>query len=230
MFGVCRRCPFVGMIMLITVLFVLISAGEGICKTAIRLDEEAVFCLYFRMSGEPINDQDIEDLCYTKGIPLFSSYKPAELIFKKTLNEEKERLLIFTKTIEEKSEFEWRFEWQVDPGKRGLSGLDMSFLESEFPVATPFIRGAVSKRGKKALSRAFRELRRRGSHSNARGRLELDVRLVAERVERAYQRRNIARENVLLPIRSVFFRPVRVELRPPKGSTAERLVCNIAEH
>lgn len=229
MFGVCR-CLFVGMIMLITIPFVLITAAEGICKTAIRLDEEAVFCLYFRMSGEPINDQDIEDLCYTKGKPLFSSYKPAELIFKKTLTEEKERLLRFMKTMDEKSEFEWRFDWQVDPGKRGFSRLDMSSLESEFPIATPFIRAAVSKRGKKALTRAFGELRRRRTHSNVRGRLELDVRFVAERVERAYQRRNIAMEDVLLPIRSVFFRSVRIEMRTPKGSAAERLVCNIAEH
>lgn len=219
---------FIGTILLTTVSFVFVPAEQGICSAPIRLDEEAVFCLYFKLSGDPINDQDIEDLCYAMGKPTFSAYKPAEFVFKKTLTEKKDRLLGLMKAMDEKSEFEWRLSCQGASRKSGPGHLDPSFLESEFPAATSLIRAAVSKKGKKDLTKAFRELWGRATRLTRGGLLELDVRLVPERVGKAYQTRNIARENILLPIRYVFFRPVRIKMISPKGSLVEPLICNMA--
>jgi len=224
------RRLFIGTILLATISFVFVPAEQGICSAPIRLDEEAVFCLYFKLSGEPINDQDIEDLCDAMGKPIFSAYKPAEFVFKKTLTENKDRLLGLMKAMDEKSEFEWRLSCQGASRKSGSGLLDSSSLDGEFPAATSLIRGAVSKKGKKALAKAFRELWGRATRSTRGGLLALDVRLVPERVGKAYQTRNIARENVLLPIRYVFFRPVRIEMITPKGSVVEPLVCNIDEN
>ena len=226
MFGMNRL--FTGTILLVTISFIFVPAEQGMCSAPIRLDEEAVFCLYFKLSGEPINDQDIEDLCDAMGKPIFSAYKPAEFVFKKTLTEKKERLLGRMKALDKKSEFQWRLSCQGASRKSAPGRLDSSSLDSEFPAATSLIRAAVSKKGKKALTKAFRELWGRATRSTRGGLLELDVRLVPERVGKAYQTRNIARENVLLPIRYVFFRPVRIEMIPPKGSVAEPLVCNMA--
>lgn len=224
------RSLFIGTILLSAISIFLAPANQGMCGVPIRLDEESVFCLYFKLSGDPISDQDIEDLCCAVGKPSFSAYKPAEFVFKKTLTEEKERLLGLMKAVDRKSEFEWRFSRRIERQKSGSVRLDPSSLEGAFPAATSFIRSSMSKRGKKALSKAFRKLSGRMTHSTGDGLLEMDVFLVPERVGKAYQTRNIARENVLLPIRYVFFRPVRIEMRSPKGSAVDPLVCHIVGH
>lgn len=57
------------------------------------LDKEAVFCLYYKMSGEHMDDQDIEDLCFDLGRPNFSAYKPVEMFLKPGVMAFRKRLL-----------------------------------------------------------------------------------------------------------------------------------------
>jgi hypothetical protein len=65
-------------------LFLLLS-DRGICGSPLPLDKETVFCIYYKMSGEYMDEQDLEELCLNLGRPTFTVYKPSEMFVKNTL-------------------------------------------------------------------------------------------------------------------------------------------------
>jgi len=185
------------------------AGGNHAWGATLELNREAVFCLYYSISGERIMEQDIEDLCHSLDQPTYTLYKPSEMFTKASLRR-------WMHTLEQKKHqmghvplFKMRLEAKLH-GKRSPF---QSLLgeEADMPQPTPFIRSEISERGVQGLRRIFsherfRELRR-GANT-----LKIDLFLRPEKVVEKPQKRLIAGEKVYLPIRYVVFSLVRMEI------------------
>ena len=184
---------------------------QDIWSSNFPLDEEAVFCLYHRLSGNPVVLQDIEELCYQVGRPAYTSFKPSEMFMKRKIREVRTRIEEKIKRMKEESLFIWRFKASVIPHDRNPKGYRIVYRENEMPQATSFIISEISKEGQvylNGLLNAF--IKKRSDHTESAEELEIVVSLRPEKVAYRYQKRNIALEDVVLPIRCVIFHPVNV--------------------
>lgn len=182
------------------------AAGERF----LPLDKEAVFCLYYKMSGEHMDDQDIEDLCFDQGRPNFSAFKPAEMFLKPGVVAFRKRLLGKIRDYGEGVLFTLSFKGVLKPGRSESHAFEVSRYEKEMPHPTTYIRSALSKEGWTLLEKAISRL-----SGIARAEvLEITIFLRPEGIDHQSERRKIAGEEVLLPLRNVIFHPVKIKVIP----------------
>lgn len=174
------------------------------------LDKEAVFCLYYKLSGERMGDQDIEDFCFGLGRPNFSAYKPAEMLLKHGVMEFRNRLLGKMRDYGEGVLFTLSFRGILNPERSESYAFEVSRYEREMPHPTTYIRSALSKEGWTLVEKAVSRL------SDLAGAevLEITIYLKPEGIHNQTERRKIAGEEVRLPLRNVIFRPIRIKIIP----------------
>lgn len=176
------------------------------------LDGEAVFCLYYRLSGRPVDLQDIEEFCHQSGRPAYTSFKPSEMFTKRDIREVRKKIEEKIRRMEEDSLFIWRFKASLIPHGLKSGGCRITYRDKELPQATPYIFAEISKEGRIYLRKALDTFRKERSDHAGPQDLEICVSLRPEKVARRYQQRNIALEDVSLPIRFVIFHPVDVKV------------------
>ena len=196
--------------------FLWLFPGHGIMAgSVLSLDRETVFCIYFKISGETLYFQDIEDLYHAQGKSTFSLYKPDELFSKNSLRRSRKRLFNRVKKSSRNSMFAWEFMYTFKPDHSSDSGSQLIPGSDELPQATPYIRSELSKNGRQTVNRALNFLVTRKLFLKKERALKVTVYLVPEKTERQIDKRVIGLEDVFLPIRSVFFRPVGIGLFLP---------------
>lgn len=185
-----------------------VSAG------APELDEAAVFCTYYSLSGEQPEDRDIEDFCWNIGKPTFSAFKPAEMFSRRGLREARRSLRDLMQGIGPETVFRWGAEEMVVEGSGGGFSFRPGVSRKDLPHATSFIQAEISPGGWKRLQRALKRLPASPGLKETPG---LGILLQPRQVEDRMERRNIAFEEVRIPIRTVVFQPVAVETRKGTG-------------
>ena len=174
-------------------------------------DGHAVFCLFYGMSGGKINEQDIEDLCFRMGKPIYSSYKPSELFVKNSQNKLRKRLLETMNNYDDESVFKWKIQCDFQKLFKKNNNQRSEVFEKQMPQPTPFIMAKISQAGQKSLTKLLRDLQDRVGRKLV-GPVDMGVYLKPERIEYHFEKRNIALENVTLPLRYIVLRPIKVEI------------------
>jgi len=196
----------------------LFPAGSGRASSSLpELDQAAVFCTFYALSGEQPEDRDIEDLSWNTGKPTFSAFKPAEMFSRKGLREARRELDRRVGSVGPDTVFRWAAEGIVVPGGGGGFSFRSGTGRTDLPHATPFIQAEISPDGWKRLQRALKRLPL-SSEPNTSGKGS-SPRILLEplRVENRMERRNIALEEVTLPVRVVVFQPVGLETPDATG-------------
>jgi hypothetical protein len=210
-----RKSPGARVAAVLAVLWVLTLGDRSWGASTFPLDREAIFCIYYQLSGDPMADQDIEDLCFVDGKPLYSLYKPAEMFLKTALRERREALFAKMKGYGKAPSFLWTiknpFKWE-GPDKVEKAPL---IGEDGMPQPTPYIRSALCSNGRQAVLNAIHSFLTSNPGSAAESCPEIQIRLVPEGIDRQFERRIMAQSEVLLPLRRVLFRPVEVRVSPP---------------
>ena len=196
-----------------SVLFVLAFLGvitvgtPCIGGSTVALDRESVFCVYYKLSGDVMSDQDIEDLCMARGKPTFSHYKPSELFTKKSILKSRKELLEKMKLLDETSIFKWTTTYTCKK-KRGETGLDYSRI---LPQPTPFIAAQMSPKGQTVINRRLAQAIN-ALQPEKSAILTISVYLKAQHIDNRFEDRNIGRQNVFFPLRYVVFHPVKIAI------------------
>jgi hypothetical protein len=196
----------------------LLPAHREAFGATVPLDSEAVFCLYFRMSREYMEDQDLEELCASRGRPTFTAYKPAEMFTKKTLVKMRKAFTARLEDYENAPVFTWQVDFLLIPGSKGREGCRIRFEDILLPRATPFIGSRISEKGWREIGRRLKRAAEAAGMGPKRIRSRAHIHLVPKGIVRKTKRRNIALETVHLPHRWVVFQPVRVEVLSPGTS------------
>ena len=200
----------------------LLPSQRDVSGAAAPLDSETVFCLYFGMSREYMEDQDLEELCATRGRPTFTAYKPAEMFTKKTLVKMRKAFAARLEDYGNASVFTWQVDFLLIPGSNDREGCRIRFEDIFPPRATPFIGSRISEQGWREIGRRLKRAAEAGGMGRNRTRSRAHIHLVPKGVVRKTKRRNIALETVHLPHRWVVFQPVKVELLSPGTSGKQR--------
>ncbi|MBN1105896.1 MAG: hypothetical protein JXL84_20975 [Deltaproteobacteria bacterium] len=206
----------------VALFLVSLSVMESPARSLLPLDEEAIFCLYHKLSGEPMTDQDIEDLCFSQGRAIFSAFKPTEMILRQGLNETRKRLLDRIRAYGKDSLFVWDIEGVFRKNMAGSDEWAARFLRVEMPHPTHFIRSTLLAGGEKLVERELNAFLSCATGVGSRLALKISLHLRPEGIDRQTEKRVIAHEEVHLPLRSVIFRPVAVRVSLP-GSDDERV-------
>lgn len=167
------------------------------------LDNKTAFCLYYWVSGESMDDQDLEALSRAMGRPTYTDFKPSEMFtrnnlrqLRSTLREDMGR---FTETT--------RFVTILTLADPGRNPLDPAAL---LPDSTPYIQCELQAGDHRRLKPMMKEALGRGPQTKAPIRVAFFFKPV--RVRHAHQSRNMAMEQVSLPIRSLVMALVKVEV------------------
>lgn len=190
----------------------LLLGDQGICGTSYPLDKQAVFYIYHKMSGEDMEEQDLEELCLALGRPTFTAYKPSEMFMKTALRRFKYELTERMKNYNEDCLFKWSFKCTLMPDRSESDGNRAIFLNNKMPQPTPFIMSEMTKRGQTALDKLLDSLVPRSSNHTKEAVLDITIYLKPEKIDYRFQERNIGLQEVLLPIRSIIFHPVKAEI------------------
>ena len=190
--------------------FVLLS-GTAYCST-FDFNEYAVFCTYFKLSGDKPSDQDVEDLCFTFNQPTYTDFKPSEMFSKKSLLSEKNRINERIKSITSDSTFLWKVKYHLSNNKDIDRSFSMTAINEKLPQPTPYISSRISRKGQRQIKKAISLLIKKYPEKINKKDVEIIITLKPEKSEYGYQKRNIVEQNVLLPIRYVFFRPIEVQI------------------
>ncbi|MBN2514422.1 MAG: hypothetical protein JXC33_00145, partial [Deltaproteobacteria bacterium] len=102
-------------IFIVALLSLFASEALSNCSDTFPLDTETVFCLYFKLSGTIIPDQDIEDLCASSGKPMFTAYKASEIYTRNKIRQIRQRLSTKMEAYDDNSTFTWIFHYTYDP-------------------------------------------------------------------------------------------------------------------
>lgn len=193
------------LVLLLTVGF-LVCCGHCDGRTPLSLEREDVFCLYFKLSGQPIGNQDIEDLCFALGKPVYSAFKPVEMFQNPSIQQMRARLLKKIKGYGSDPLFIWKFL----AGPRRAGPLHWaSEPPEEPPHATPFIRSIISEKGWARIEQAAR-----AEPSFGREPLQVTVLAKAQTIEHLPEKRIVAQEPLRIPVRLIVFHPVEIQVSP----------------
>jgi len=202
-------------VVLLSGLLCLVPSGRGICGPAFPLDREAVFCMYYKMSRGCLDDQDIEDFCFSSGKPTFTPYKPAEMFTNNSLRRLRSGFLHKIREYGETSVFKWSFMATIMPVISGMKGRKFHLNKTGMPEPTSFISSEISRNGWMWIKKILNSLDGGTQIPREKTSLKIDLYLRPEEIAHRFQKRNIARQNVRLPLSSVVFQPVRMELFRP---------------
>jgi hypothetical protein len=191
-------------IVLLLGIWILLDSSHCHGRTLFSLQREDVFCLYFKLSGHAMGNQDIEDLCSALGKPIFSPFKPVEMFVNPSIEEMKSRLLKRMREYGNDPIFSWRFV-AAPAGARSLRWA--SEPPEELPHATSFIRSVMAPKGWTQIEEAAL------SHAvSGRDPLQVTVKTRAKGIERLPEKRIVAQENLRIPIRFVVFDPIEIQV------------------
>ncbi len=199
---------------LVPVVFALmLAAGTAMAGGFPLLDQETVFCAYFALSGEEPDVQDVEDLCWHLGRPTFSSFKPSEMFSENDRRAVRRRLDERIMTFDGKGLFRWPVEGRLT---RSSPGGNNGVFRPEpggmtLPRATECIGAEMTGKDRTGLKRAMKTLPEPVGEPSGSERFRVHILLRPESAGRRIETRNIAQEDVSIPIRFVVFRPVAVE-------------------
>ncbi len=197
-------------IMMSSVALLFFLTCHDLYASNLILDEEAVFCVYHKLSVSDMDDQDIEDFCFKRGRPTFTVYKPSEMFTKQTIKEFRKKMKKKIRNLGDDSLFTWRFKGKVSDSRDG-KGYRVECGFQDMPRATNYINSEISKTGRRSLERILNSLVNRRSGSVKDRELDINIVMRPQRIAFRFQKRNIALEEVLLPIRYVIFHPISVE-------------------
>jgi len=201
-------------LLLITLLFPLFHAASAHGRNDVFFDNEAVFCMYFKMSEEEVADQDIEELLIALGRPAFSDYKPSELFTRKTVRQKRAELDKNIRRLSEPTTLKWRFECL--PSKL-RSGFSTYYLMKNLPFATPYIRSNISKKDLLAVIKQLRQVSKT-ARFKFNEKVRIDIHLRPVKYENRTQERTIALQKTVFPVRFVVFEPLKVEVIQQSGT------------
>ena len=131
--------------------FVLMSKGAALGSGwVLPLDGEAVFCLYYWISGEPMDDRDLEELSRGRGRPTYTDYKPSEMFTRNSLRRLRASLQQTIDGFDQTTRFVRTLT---------LEGIGRDTLKPEqlLPAPTPFIRAELSSDSRRKLMGLFRQ-------------------------------------------------------------------------
>jgi hypothetical protein len=207
-----------GLLLGLLLLLAPIRAGSGeVPAGAPELDRAAVFCTFYALSGQRPDDRDIEDFCWSAGKPTFSAFKPAEMFSRKGLQGARRALQRRGEGIGPDTVFRWETEGIVVRRAGGGLSFRSGFGRKDLPHATPLIQAEISAAGWKRLQDALKRLpsssRKKAPGKGPSPRVLLEPLQVENRMER----RNIALEEVTIPVRAVVFQPVALEIADGSG-------------
>lgn len=195
------------------VLMLILAANTVFAGDFPLLDEETVFCSYFALSGEEPDAQDVEDLCWNLGRPTFSSFKPSEMFSENDRRSARRRLDERISTFDGEGIFRWPVEGSMTrsspagnngvfrPGPGGMT----------LPRGTECIGAEMTEKDRARLKRAMKTLPETVEAMGGSERFRVHILLRPESAGRRIETRNIAQEDVSIPIRFVVFTPVAVE-------------------
>jgi len=205
----------------------LLLSDQGICSPSFPLDRETTFCIYYKMSGEDMEEQDLEELCSSLGRPTFSAYKPSEMFMKNTLRRVRHTLTKRMKDYTKNSIFKWGFKYILMPNKPEINSCKLIFLNKKMPQPTPFISSEITKRGQRSVNKLLDSLISKSLNKTKERELNIILYLKPKRIDCRYKKRNIAHEDVCLPFRCVIFHPVKMEVFPFKDPDQMLMSRNI---
>ncbi|MBI9082198.1 MAG: hypothetical protein JEZ11_01290 [Desulfobacterales bacterium] len=185
-------------------LFVLMSASAAMGGgQALPLDDEAVFCLYYWVSGESMDNRDLEELSRAMGRPTYTDYKPSEMFTRNSLRQLRSNLHQNMSRFNEATRF---------VRVLTLAGPEHDHLDPAtlLPSPTPYIQCELRAGDRRRLEQMVSEALGRCPQAKAPLRVAFFFKPV--RVRGAHQSRNMAMEQVFLPIRSVVMAPVQVDV------------------
>jgi len=222
-----KRFLYLSVIVLFSWALSLLLSDQGICSPSFPLDRETAFCIYYKMSGEDMEEQDLEELCSSLGRPTFSAYKPSEMFMKNTLRRVRHKLTKRMKKYGKNSIFKWGFKYILMPNKPKINGCKLNFLNKKMPQPTPFISSEITKRGQRSVNKILNSLISKSLNEAEERALNIILYLKPKRIDYRYKKRKIAHEHVHLPFRCVIFHPVKMEVFPFKHPDQMLLSCNI---
>lgn len=196
---------FISLIIIIALLGSITVVAPCIGGSVVTLDKESIFCVYYKLSGDVMYDQDIEDLCMALEKPTFSHYKPSELFTKRTIQENRNDLLEKMNMLDESSIFKWNITYACKE-KRTKPSLDYS---RTLPQPTPFIAAKMSRKGQTIINtRLTQAIDALQPEKTAI--LKISIYLKPQDIDNRFEDRNIGRQNAFFPLRSVVFHPVKM--------------------
>jgi len=190
--------------------FILLS-GSAYCSTS-DFDEYAVFCSYFKVSGDKPSDQDIEELCFTLDRPNYTSFKPSEMFSKNSLLREKKRIDKRIKSITSDSTFLWKVKCNISNNADINRYFSKAAVNEKLPQPTPYINSRIFGKEQRKIIKAISSLLKAHPKKIKKKDVEIIITLKPEKSEYRYQKRNIVKQNVVLPIRYVIFQPKKVQI------------------
>lgn len=211
----------------LAVLFLLTSGTLSNCSDAFPLDKETVFCLYFKLSGTLIPDQDIEELCASSGKPMFTAYKASELYTKNTIRQIRQRLSAKTEKYDDNSLFTWIFHYTYEPDLLSVNSIESLDCYNELPNPTPFIAPEISKSGQKRINKQL-ALAIDNAKYKKKAELQIIVYLKPKNISYRYHKRRVACQRVRVPLRRIIFYPVKIEIVPSSRHSKTLLSHNIS--
>jgi hypothetical protein len=211
----------------LAVLLLLTSGTLSNCSDTFPLDKETVFCLYFKLSGTLIPDQDIEELCTSSGKPMFTAYKASELYTKNKIRHIRQRLSMKTEKFDDNSLFTWIFHYTYDPDSVSRQGINLLPCYDELPNPTPFIAPEISSSGQRRINKQV-ALALDNAKYKKKSELQIIVYLKPKKITFRYQKRKVACQRVRVPLRRIIFYPVKIEIVPSSPYNKTLLSHNIS--
>jgi hypothetical protein len=194
---------------------VLVSLFFGIpdlyCSTY-PLNEESVFCAYFMMSGDDVNERDVEEFCFSSGRPVYTSFKPSEMFTKQSIKREKIKIVKKIESIGSDPLFVWELKESAIYEKKDNNRSRFVLNYKNLPQPTYYINSKITKSGKRLIGKAINSFLKKNDNKYDLKDLHIKVTLRPEKTAYGYQKRNIVYENVVLPIRYVIFHPIKVQI------------------
>lgn len=222
-----RKIFYYSIACVLVVLFLLTSGKPGNCSDTFPLDKETVFCLYFKLSGTLIPDQDIEELCASSGKPMFTAYKASEIYTKNTIRHIRQRLSRKTEKLDDNSLFTWIFHYTYDPDSVSRHGINLPPRYDELPNPTPFIAPEISISGQSRINKQL-AIALDNAKYKKKSELQIIVYLKPKKITFQYQKRKVACQRVRVPLRRIIFHPVRIEIVPSSPYNRTLISHNIS--
>jgi hypothetical protein len=194
-----------------SIAFLILLTRTAYCSTY-PFDEYAVFCCYFKISGDKPTDQDIEELCFTFDRPTYTSFKPSEMFTKRSLLKEKNRVDKKIKSITCDSTYLWIIKSNLSNIKDIDRYFSMAAIAEILPQPTPYINARISRKGQRKIKKAISSLLKKYPEKIKKKDVEILITVKPEKSEYGYQKRNIVQQKVFLPIRYVIFQPLKVQI------------------
>jgi hypothetical protein len=214
--------------LIVCVSTVLLTVTSGHCLKTFSLDRETVFCLYFKLSGTIIPDQDIEELCASSGKPMFTAYKASELYTKNKIRHIRQRLSTKTENYDDDSLFTWIFYYTHDPDRVSRTGIQSLSCFNELPNPTPFIAPEISRAGQRRINKQLTRALDQAQYKK-KAELQIIVYLKPKNISYRYQKRKVACQRVRVPLRRIIFHPVKIEIVPSSRRNKTFLSHNISQ-